>query len=83
MKHADTEAVPIAVVERVAVLLDIFKAINVLLPVRARADEWIRRPSNGRLFGGRQPLERMIESLAGMRLVRQYLRAEIHSASAV
>jgi hypothetical protein len=79
VKQAEKEAVPTAVIERIAVLLDIFKAINVLLPVRARADAWIRRPNQGRLFGGRQPLDLMIESLAGIYTVRQYLLAEVYS----
>jgi hypothetical protein len=79
VKQAETEAVPTAVVERVAVLVDIFRTINVLLPVRARADAWIRRSNQGRLFGGRQPLDLITESLAGMNSVRQYLLAEVYS----
>jgi hypothetical protein len=69
--------VPSNVVERLVILLDIFKALNTLFPVHARADEWIRRPSTASLFGGRSPLWVMTESPDGIRSVQRYLQAEV------
>lgn len=79
LRQASTEDVPVAVVERIAILLDIFEAINTLLPVPERADAWIRKSNTGRLFGGRSPLDLMVESHGGLLLVRQQLQAEIWS----
>lgn len=63
--------------ERISYLLGIFKAINILLPDRKRADEWIRRPNSAPLFGGRSALDRMTTGNIGdLYVVRQYLDAE-------
>jgi hypothetical protein len=63
--------------ERISYLLGIFKAINILLPDRRRADEWMRRPNGAPLFGGRSALDRMTTGNIGdLYVVRQYLDAE-------
>lgn len=49
------------IIERVAILLDIFKAINTLLPVPSRADAWIRAPNRAPMFGGRSALDVMVD----------------------
>lgn len=71
--------VPIVIVERLIILLDIFKAINTLLPAHAQADGWIRKSNPAPIFGRRAPLLIMMEGLEGMRRVRQHLQAEIWS----
>lgn len=73
------EEVPIAIVERLIILLDIFKAINTLLPAHAQADGWIRRSNSAAVFGSRTPLLIMMDGLEGMQRVRQHLQAEIWS----
>lgn len=62
--------------ERGAILLDIFIALNAILP-REAADRWIRAPNKGPLFDGRSALVTMIEGgLPALRNVRLHLRAE-------
>lgn len=63
--------------ERISYLLGIFKAINILLPDRERADEWMRLPNKAPLFGGRSALDRMTTGNIGdLYVVRQYLDAQ-------
>ncbi len=63
--------------ERLSYLLGIYKALQLLLPDERAADEWIRRPNDAPLFGGRSALERMLSgNVADLYLVRQYLDAQ-------
>ncbi len=63
--------------ERLSYLLGIYKALQILLPQSAAADEWIRRPNSEPLFGGRSALERMLSgNVADLYLVRQYLDSQ-------
>ncbi len=63
--------------ERLSYLLGIYKALQLLLPAAQAADEWIRRPNEEPLFGGRSALERMLSgNVADLYLVRQYLDAQ-------
>jgi hypothetical protein len=73
--------IPTGVIERVSVLLSIFKAINTLLPQSSRADEWIRLPNKAPVFRGRSALDVMLSSdVREMYKVRQYLQAQIWSS---
>lgn len=63
--------------ERLSYLLGIYKALELLLPDAHAADEWIHRPNNAPLFGGRSALERMLSgNVADLFIVRQYLDAQ-------
>ena len=63
--------------ERLSYLLGIYKALQILLPQAHAADEWIRRPNEEPLFGGRSALERMLSgNVADLYLVRQYLDSQ-------
>ena len=63
--------------ERLSYLLGIYKALQLLLPDAAAADDWIRRPNDAPLFGGRSALERMLSgNVADLYIVRQYLDAQ-------
>ena len=63
--------------ERLSYLLGIYKALQLLLPDTRAADEWIRRPNDAPLFGGRSALERMLSgNVADLYTVRQYLDAQ-------
>jgi hypothetical protein len=65
------------VLERLSYLFGIYAALQILLPVRERADEWIRKPNAAPLFGGRSALERMLGGqVADLFVVRQYLDAQ-------
>jgi len=63
--------------ERLSYLLGIYKSLQILLPDARAADEWIRKPNDAPLFGGRSALERMMTGqVADLYVVRQYLDAE-------
>jgi len=65
------------VLERLSYLFGIYAALQILLPVRERADEWVRKPNAAPLFGGRPALERMLGGqVADLFVVRQYLDAQ-------
>jgi hypothetical protein len=63
--------------ERLSYLLGIYKALQLLLPDTRAADEWVRRPNDAPLFGGKSALERMLSgNVADLYIVRQYLDAQ-------
>lgn len=63
--------------ERLSYLIGIYKALQLLLPDTQAADEWVRRPNDVPLFGGRSALERMLSgNVADLYIVRQYLDAQ-------
>lgn len=65
-------------VDRVTGLTEIFGAINILLPVATRADEWMRAANKASLFNGRSALELMTDGDAeSIHAVRGYLYAQI------
>ncbi|MED5618111.1 MbcA/ParS/Xre antitoxin family protein [Ideonella sp. BN130291] len=65
------------VLERLSYLFGIYAALQILLPVPERADEWIRKPNAAPLFAGRSALERMMGGqVADLFVVRQYLDAQ-------
>jgi hypothetical protein len=60
--------------ERISVLLGIYKAINILLPVRERAAAWMRKPNKA--FGGASALDVMLQGrVDDLYHVRRYLDA--------
>jgi hypothetical protein len=63
--------------ERLSYLMGIYKALQLLLPNERAADQWIRRPNDAPLFGGKSALERMLSgNVADLYIVRQYLDAQ-------
>ena len=63
--------------ERISYILGIYKALQLLLPDTRAADEWIRRPNEAALFGGRSALDRMLSgNVSDLYIVRQYLDAQ-------
>lgn len=65
------------VIERISYLLGIFKGINILLPDRQQADEWVRAPNDAPLFSGRSALDRMVSgNVSDLYLVRRYIDGE-------
>ncbi|SAL74536.1 MbcA/ParS/Xre antitoxin family protein [Caballeronia telluris] len=64
------------VLERLSLILGIYKALQILLPNADAADTWIKRPNSASPFGGRPALERMLAgNVSDLVAVRQYLDA--------
>lgn len=63
--------------ERLSYLLGIYKSLQILLPDPKAADEWVRKPNDAPLFGGKSALDRMLSGqVADLYVVREYLDAE-------
>jgi hypothetical protein len=62
--------------ERLSLILGIYKALQILLPEPNAADSWIKRPNAAPPFGGRPALDRMLAgNISDLVAVRQYLDA--------
>jgi len=62
--------------ERMSLLLGIYKSLQILLPRSDAADSWLRRPNQNPLFAGQAPLERLRSGLVSdLYVIRQYLDA--------
>ena len=60
---------------RVSALIGIFKGLRLLFS-EPLSDEWVRLPNKGPLYGGRRPLDVMIEGgIPKMLVVRQHIDA--------
>lgn len=65
------------VLERLSYLFGIYAALQILLPVPERANEWIRKPNTAPFLAGASALDRMLGGqVADLFVVRQYLDAE-------
>lgn len=65
------------VLERLSYLFGIYAALQILLPVPERANEWIRKPNAAPFLAGGSALDRMLGGqVADLYVVRQYLDAE-------
>lgn len=63
--------------ERISYVVGIYQAINSLLPDKAIAAEWVRKPNNAPIFGGRSAVDRMTAgNVSDLFAVWQYLDAE-------
>ena len=66
------------IVERLVLMLDIYRSIGTLLPAQGRGDKWMRAPNRVPQFAGRSALDVMLErNLEGMDMVRTYLRGQL------
>lgn len=73
-KAGKIAGLPRDTLERISVLVGIYKAINILLPVRERAAAWIRKPNKA--FGGESALDVMLKGrVDNLYAVRRYLDA--------
>lgn len=72
--HAPLDA---ATAERLSYVFRIYAALQVLLPVRERADAWLQAPNNAALFGGGTALARMLGGQVGdLKEVADFLDAQ-------
>ena len=63
--------------ERLSYLFGIYAALQILVPLARRANEWLRKPNAAPLFGGRSALDRMLGGqVADLYVVRHYLDAQ-------
>ncbi|WP_201791862.1 MbcA/ParS/Xre antitoxin family protein [Sphingopyxis witflariensis] len=64
--------------KRISLMLGIYKAIQTLLPDRARANRWMRAPNFAPIFSGGSALDQMLRGdIADLRRVRTYLDAQL------
>ncbi len=76
-KKDPNTVLPKDTLERISYILGIYKALQILLPDETAADEWVKRPNDAPLFGGRSALDRMLSGqVADLFVVRQYLDAQ-------
>ena len=65
------------VLERLSYLFGIHAALQILLPVPERANEWVHKPNTAPFLGGQSALARMLGGqVADLFVVRQYLDAQ-------
>ena len=63
--------------ERISYIFGAYKALQILLPRKEAADQWIRRPNDAPYFNGQAPLKLMLAGkVADLYLVRRYLDAK-------
>lgn len=63
--------------ERLSLLLGIYKNLEILLPNPDAADGWVKKANRNPVFGGRRPLDRMLGGLTqDLLAVRRHLDAE-------
>ena len=63
--------------ERISYLIGIYKALQILLPNPAAADEWVKKDNMSPLFGGNSALDRMLSgNVSDIYIVRKYLDAQ-------
>jgi len=75
MKQGRGRALDQDPLQRVSLLVGIFKALNILYS-QGLADVWVHQPNDNRLFGGMTPLRAMIQGgLPAMLQVRRLLDA--------
>jgi hypothetical protein len=73
----ETPALPSDTLERISHILNIYRALELLLPDSKSAEGWVRRPSSAPILHGRTALERMLSGqVSDLYVVRQYLDAQ-------
>lgn len=62
--------------ERLSYVLNIYAALQILIPVKDRADDWVNQPNTAPLFGGASAMNRMRGGQIGdLKVVADYLDA--------
>jgi hypothetical protein len=63
--------------ERISYVMGIYKALRILLPTEAAANQWIKKPNTAFGFSGKSALDRMLGGrVIDLADVRRYLDAE-------
>jgi hypothetical protein len=75
-KAGQTGVLSFDTLERISLVLGIYKALHILYPDGALADRWVQIPNSHPLFGGRPPLALMTATgIDGLYKVRRLLDA--------
>jgi Protein of unknown function (DUF2384) len=75
-KAGQLGALPYDMLERISLVLGIYKALHILYPQAELADRWLRLANQNPMFGGKPPLELMIDGgIDGLYRVRRLLDA--------
>lgn len=73
-KHPDKARLDANHLERLSLILGIYKSLQILLPRTEAADGWLRQPNSNPLFNGSPPMERLSSGLVSdLYVVRQHL----------
>lgn len=65
------------VLERTSYILGIYKSLEILLPDRALADQWLATPNDNPLFNGTAPRDRLLAGqVVDLAVVRHFLDAQ-------
>jgi len=73
-RAGEVATLPADTLERISVLLGIYKALGILLPINERANAWVKRDNTA--FGGRSALDVMRQGrVDDLYQVRRYLDA--------
>lgn len=76
-KRAPEVTLDVGQMERLSLLLGIYKSLEMLLPRADAADGWVRQPNRNPIFGGAAPLDRMLAGhIEDLAVVRRHLDAE-------
>lgn len=63
--------------ERISYILGIYKALRILLSGEDAANQWIKKPNNAPLFGGKSALDKLLAGrVIDLADVRRFLDAE-------
>lgn len=63
--------------ERASYILGIYKSLEILLPDRTLADQWLATPNDNPLFNGTAPLDRLLAGqVVDLAVVRDFLDAQ-------
>jgi hypothetical protein len=73
-RQAPPDALPEEALLRISRLLHIYRSLRTLYPPEHAAG-WLHRPNKAPLYGGRTPLQAMLEDEGGLRATDLYLRA--------
>ena len=74
-KRGAVASIPKDALERISYVMGIYKGLQILLP--KTANEWVRKPNNASVFGGRPAIDRMTSgNVADLYVVRQYIDAQ-------
>jgi|TARA_R110001599_G_scaffold267834_2_gene468743 hypothetical protein len=61
-------------IERISLILGIFKSLQILMPVPHLADAWLKTPNDGPVFNGAPPKSHLLSGeIADLAAVRNYL----------
>lgn len=76
-KRAPQVILDVNQMERLSLLLGIYKNLEILLPNPDAADGWVKQANHNPMFGGQTPLDRMLGGLTqDLLAVRRHLDAE-------